>query len=95
RGIENFALIAAATGEPARAARLFGAAAALRTQLGASLPANDRAFQQRYIGEASERLGDDAFTQAWDEGEAMPLDEAIAYALRYDPPRHLTKPRSI
>jgi predicted ATPase len=95
RGIENFALIAAATGDPARAVRLFGAAAALRARLGASLTSNDRAVNQRYIGEASERLGDDAFAQAWDEGEAMPLDEAIAYALRYDPPRQLTKPRSI
>jgi predicted ATPase/DNA-binding XRE family transcriptional regulator len=81
RGIEHFALIAAATNEPKRAARLFGGAAALRAELGATLPPNDREFNARYIAESTAQLGDDVFSAAWAEGERMSSDEAIAYAL--------------
>ena len=84
RGIEHFALIAAATHEPTRAARLFGAAAALRAEFGATLPPNDREFNARYIAEVTARLGDSAFSAAWAEGQLMSADEAIAYALGED-----------
>jgi hypothetical protein len=94
RAMENFALIAAATDEPEHAARLFGVAAALRTKLGASLPPNDRAFNQRYIGDVSEALGEAGFAKAWDEGEAMSEEQAIDYALRYDLPRIVAQRRS-
>jgi tetratricopeptide (TPR) repeat protein len=94
RAMENFALIAAATDEPEHAARLFGVAAALRTRLGASLPPNDRAFNQRYIGDVSEALGEAGFAKAWDEGEAMSEEQAVDYALRYDLPRIVAQRRS-
>jgi predicted ATPase/DNA-binding XRE family transcriptional regulator len=81
RGIEHFAHIAAATNEPKRAARLFGAAAALRAEFGATLPPNDREFNARYIAESTAQVGDDVFSAAWAEGEHMSSDEAIAYAL--------------
>lgn len=87
RGIEHFALIAAATREPERAARLFGAAAASRAQFGATLPPNDREFNERYIAEASDQLGAAAFAATWAAGEAMSPDEAIAYALGEALPR--------
>ena len=54
RGVEHFALIAAATGDAERAARLFGAAAALRQAFGAAQPPNDREFNERYIAIARE-----------------------------------------
>ena len=81
RGIEHFALVAAATRQAERAARLFGAAAAMRAELGASIPPNDREFNERHIAAASAQLGAAAFAAAWAEGEAMSPDEAIAYAL--------------
>jgi predicted ATPase/DNA-binding XRE family transcriptional regulator len=81
RGIEHFALIAAATNASERAARLFGAAAALREQFNASLPPNDREFNARYIAEATAQLGPERFAAAWAEGQAMSSDEAIDYAL--------------
>jgi tetratricopeptide (TPR) repeat protein len=81
RAIEHFALIAAATIEPKRVARLFGAAAALREQFGASLPPNDREFNERFIAVAREQLDADAFAAAWASDEAMSADEAIDFAL--------------
>ena len=87
RGIEHFALIAAATKASERAARLFGAAAALREQFNASLPPNDREFNARYIAEATAVLGPERFAAAWAEGQAMSSEEAIAYALGEDPAR--------
>jgi non-specific serine/threonine protein kinase len=32
------------------------------------------------------RLGDEAFAEAWAEGESMTFDEAVAYALALEPP---------
>ena len=84
RGIEHFALIAAATGAARRAAQLFGAAAALRAQFNATLPPNDREFNARYIAEATALLGSEEFAAAWAKGQAMSVDEAIAYALGED-----------
>jgi tetratricopeptide (TPR) repeat protein len=81
RGVEHFALIAAATNEPERAARLFGAAAGLRARLGSTLPPNDQEFNERYIAQAQEQISADVFAAAWAEGEAMALEEAIDYAL--------------
>jgi predicted ATPase/transcriptional regulator with XRE-family HTH domain/Tfp pilus assembly protein PilF len=81
RAIENFALVAAATREADRAARLFGAAAARRAELGASLPPNDQKFNARYIAQARTQIGDAAFAAAWQNGETMSLLEAIDFAL--------------
>jgi non-specific serine/threonine protein kinase len=65
-----------------RAARLFGAAEALT---GSILPPNDPAEQAReaqLIASARFALADDAaFDRAWQEGRAMNLQQAIAYAL--------------
>jgi predicted ATPase/DNA-binding XRE family transcriptional regulator len=87
RSLSNFAMIAAATGKSARAARLFAAAAALRKQLGATLPPNDQTLQERYLAAAREHLGD-GFACAWAEGEALSLDEAIDFALDPVGPGH-------
>jgi predicted ATPase/transcriptional regulator with XRE-family HTH domain len=78
---ENFALIATARDEPARAARLFGAAEVLRTRIGVPGRPADRDFNQRRIVALRAQLGDAAFDAAWEEGAAMSLDDAIAYAL--------------
>jgi tetratricopeptide (TPR) repeat protein len=92
RAIEHFALIAAATREPRRAARLFGASAALRAQFGGTQPPNDREINQRHIAAAREQLGARGFDDAWKAGETMSLDEAIAYALGERQPEPAREP---
>jgi predicted ATPase/DNA-binding XRE family transcriptional regulator len=82
RGLEHFALIAIATGDPAHGARLLGAADAERTRLGGSQPDNDRAVNERYITRAKAELGADEFARLWAEGETLSLADAIDLALR-------------
>jgi predicted ATPase/transcriptional regulator with XRE-family HTH domain len=79
--LENFAVIAAATNQPERAARCFGAANALRSDIGSSVPPNDRAFNDRYAAEARAQLGERTFAAVWADGAAMSPEEMIAYAL--------------
>ncbi|HET8522385.1 MAG TPA: NB-ARC domain-containing protein, partial [Thermomicrobiales bacterium] len=73
--------IAAVTGaEAATAARLLGAADALRTRLGAPVPPEFRSGYDRAVEAIRTRLGD-AFTEAWDAGRALEPEQAITDAL--------------
>jgi tetratricopeptide (TPR) repeat protein len=73
--------IAAGTGHPKRALRLAGASDAHCAAIGVSQPAVFEAPHKRAIEPARQAL--DAATQAalWAEGQAMPLAQAVAYAL--------------
>jgi len=82
RGLEHFALIAIASGDPAHGARLFGAAATERARIGGSQPDNDRAINERAIAQAQAALGEDAFSRLWADGETLSLPDAVALALR-------------
>jgi predicted ATPase/DNA-binding XRE family transcriptional regulator len=53
---------------PAKAAELFGASEAIRTELGAPLPRIDKPGFERDIGLIRAQLGDDAFARAWERG---------------------------
>jgi tetratricopeptide (TPR) repeat protein len=81
RGLEIMAAIDAAERQPVRAARLFGAASALREALGAPLPPPDRPAYDCAVESARGQHGKQAFAAAWDAGRAMALEQAIAYAL--------------
>ena len=72
--------LATEQGQPERAARLFGAAEALRQSIGAPLPPTEWAAYERDVAVARARLGEDAFAAAWAEGWAMPLEQAVEYA---------------
>lgn len=72
--------LAAATPEATRAAVLSGAAARLREEVGAPLPALLRPVAEAVIESARASLGDDAVEVALDRGRSMSLDEAVAYA---------------
>jgi predicted ATPase/DNA-binding XRE family transcriptional regulator len=64
-----------------RTARLFGAAEAVRAAAGLPLPPVYRAAYQHDLAAARARLDEEAFAAAWAEGQAMTLEQAIAYAL--------------
>jgi hypothetical protein len=67
--------------EPGRAARLFGAATALREAIGAPRPPAFRSYHEHNLTTVRDRLGQAAFEKAWAEGREMTLEEAIKYAL--------------
>jgi hypothetical protein len=64
-----------------RAARLLGAAAALRTSGGFPRSLFEREDVERVTATARAALGDIAFEAAWEAGQAMTQDQAITYAL--------------
>jgi hypothetical protein len=72
---------AAAQGQPLRALRLAGAGAALRARDGHPLSADEQEALTSRLAPAREALPDDAQAAAWAEGQALSLEEAIAYAL--------------
>ena len=83
-GIELLGVLAVARERRTDAARLLAAADAARRPVQYLAPgftanrsaAADAASQARHI------LGDDRFTQAWEQGQALTLDDAVAYAAR-------------
>ena len=79
--LDGVAIMAIDRGEPERAARLFGAAEALREMVGAPLAANERADHEHYVNTVQVALGDEAFAVAWEAGRALSLAGAIAEAL--------------
>jgi tetratricopeptide (TPR) repeat protein len=79
--LEMAAEFSAAEGDARGSARLFGAAEALREELGTPVPPPDRAEYERAVAAARAALGDEAFAAAWAEGRAMSWQQAIAYAL--------------
>jgi DNA-binding CsgD family transcriptional regulator len=68
----------------ADAARLLAAADAARRPLRYLAPGftANRAAAARATSQSMHALGDDRFTEAWDEGHALTLDDAVAYAAR-------------
>ncbi len=64
-----------------RAARLYGAAEALREAIGSPLPPSARAPHERSLAAARALLGEADFTAAWAEGRALTMEAAITEAL--------------
>jgi non-specific serine/threonine protein kinase len=73
--------IAAGTGQPQRALRLAGASDAQCAAIGVSQPSVFEAWRERTIEPARQALDEAAQAALWAEGQAMPLDRAVAYAL--------------
>ncbi len=63
------------------AARLSGAAEALREALGTPVPPVNRAEYERNVRAMRAQIDEKAFAAAWAEGRAMTLQQATAYAL--------------
>ncbi len=73
-------------GEVLQAARLFGASDALRESINAPMWPAERADYERNVAAARARLDDATWAAAWAEGRALPLEEAVAYALELGDP---------
>jgi predicted ATPase len=80
-GLERFADLAVATHAPRQAAMMWGAAARLREEINLPIPFHEENEHKRTVAAARAALGDAAFDQAWREGSAMELEEAVRYAL--------------
>jgi tetratricopeptide (TPR) repeat protein len=80
-GIEGIAYVVAAEGRPRQAARLRGAASALRARLHDPIRPAQRAEYDQALAVLQDALGAEAFEAAWAEGVALSFDEAIAAAL--------------
>ncbi|HEV3096440.1 MAG TPA: adenylate/guanylate cyclase domain-containing protein [Candidatus Dormibacteraeota bacterium] len=76
--LDNLSVIARAEGDPVRATRLAAAAVAQQTSTGTGLGG---LLSQREGRSGREGLGEKEAATAWAEGQAVTLDEAIAYAL--------------
>ncbi|HEV8338454.1 MAG TPA: tetratricopeptide repeat protein [bacterium] len=78
--LEALAAIVARRQNFGRAAHLLGAAEALRETLGAPLPPSDRPEYERVLGAVRSAFDPKAFAEAWSEGRAFSLEEAIGLA---------------
>ncbi len=69
------------TGQPESAARLLGAAEAVRQAIGARLPPVERADYEATVQATRAALGDEAFAAARAAGLALTLEQVVAEAL--------------
>jgi predicted ATPase len=79
--LESFALLALARGEGLRAARLFGAAEALREVADAQMTPLEREEYNAEVGRLRAALDKGALNAGWAAGRQMTADEAVALAL--------------
>jgi predicted ATPase/class 3 adenylate cyclase len=79
--LEGFAGLAGAKAQGGRAARLWGAAEALRKTIGAPLSIEVRLYFERGMVAARAQLGEAAWEAALAQGMAMAPEEAAEYAL--------------
>jgi len=78
---ECLAALAVVRLQPERAARLLGAAEALRSRLNSEMAPNERTDYGATLAGLRLRLDPADLQSAWSAGEAMVLEQAVAYAL--------------
>jgi predicted ATPase/class 3 adenylate cyclase len=78
--LANGAEFAAVGGQPEVAARLLGAAEALRLRGGVTIDPFNLDDPDALMAQVREQLGEPAFAEAWAKGESLLLDQAIADA---------------
>jgi DNA-binding CsgD family transcriptional regulator len=83
-GIELLGVLAAARERYPDAARLLAAADAARQPLQYLAPGftANRGAAARAVSQARHILGDDRFAQAWEQGQGLALEDAVAFAAR-------------
>jgi hypothetical protein len=81
QSLEDFAVLAGRERQAQRAIRLLGAAGAFCETLGARPPVSVAEDYERTVAEGRAALGEAAFAAAWAEGRALPLEQAVEFAL--------------
>jgi len=89
--LDTLAAVSGERGEVRRAARLWGAAEALREAIGIPQPSEDKRMLEPFLEGARSRLDEAAFQAAWEEGRTMTEEQAIALALEEDNEEHSTE----
>lgn len=80
--LEGLAAVVSAQGSYAEAARIYGAAARIRDDLGfGHRPGRENLYEMHVTGLRS-TMGDEAFEAAWAEGAGLSLNDAVSYATR-------------
>ncbi|MGZ6317440.1 MAG: ATP-binding protein, partial [Anaerolineales bacterium] len=79
--LECLAAIAKINEDGPRAARLFGAAEALRDRINIPMTAQERREYDRNIEDLRSGMDEGVFASNWAEGRAMSMDQAIRFAL--------------
>lgn len=82
--LEGMAALFSRRDHPVNAVKLYGAAEKLRDQIGAPMPASDKAFFERAKTHARAQLDEIAFNTAWANGQALTLEQVVVEALRED-----------
>ena len=90
--LEVSAGIAGASGDPVRAARLAGAADALRIAAGLPLAPPDRTRFDRWMDAAHAAMSPEDFERYWKEGAAMTPQQATSFAMRNSEHRETHSP---
>jgi predicted ATPase/DNA-binding SARP family transcriptional activator len=84
-GLEGLAAVANVQRQSERAARLLGAASALRERIGTVLTPAREADHDRHVQAARQALGAEGFTRAWEAGQALTPEQVVAEALAPPP----------
>ena len=71
----------AAQGDPTRAVQLLGASDALLDAMGLGPERSDKAEIDHIMNAVREQLDAESFNAAWENGQAMSLEQAVAFAL--------------
>jgi tetratricopeptide (TPR) repeat protein len=79
--LEGLAAVAERLDYVERAARLYGAAEALREAIGAPIPPTDFGLHSRAISSLKSRSEGDAIAAEWRMGRALQIEDAVSYAL--------------
>jgi len=79
--LEGLAGVAGEQGSPERAARLFGAAEALRHSIGIPIAPADLPLHERNLAHARSQVDPQTWHARWSEGSLMDPEQAFAYAL--------------
>ncbi len=80
-GLEKLGGLSAVRGQADRAATLLGAAEVLRKRKNAPVESMDQDDHRRFVQRTRRQLDETTFTAAWQDGRAMPLEQAIALGL--------------
>jgi hypothetical protein len=79
--IEELAAVASAKGDVLRAATLWGATDALFERFGLAPLEENRQVRERFRDEVEGALDSEPRAEAWAQGHAMTLQQAVAFAL--------------